>query len=241
MSKEIPILFSTQMVKAIIDGRKSQTRRIMKPQLPPCDHTVFKDADWKDEPTRWSESAMLHVGKAYCSLCGAGTEYSKDHGGIVCPYGKPGDILWVRESWSPKYVKGCLKEYQQHYQDIVPWIYKVDHPGQKQGYAAHPWKPSIHMPKDAARIWLEVTGVRVQKLHEISDQDVVAEGIDRYVFTGSFSAEVYRDLTMQSPGCAEAKDAYELLWASINGQESWDANPWVWVIEFKVLSTTGKK
>ena len=101
------------------------------------------------------------------------------------------------------------------------------------------WKPSIHMPKAAARIWLKVVNVRVERLHEITEQDAIAEGaqcgIFRYgpnVCKGEYHLEINRH--------ADYTDGFKYVWHQINGRESWDANPWVWVVELEVLSTTGR-
>lgn len=117
-----------------------------------------------------------------------------------------GDLLWVRES-------SCKNNTQTGW----PYMYKAS---EETHYVNHiKWKPSIHMPKAAARIWLEVTNVRAERLQDISEEDAKAEGIESWI---------------------DAIDNFKQLWQSINGQENWEANPWVWVVEFKVLSTTGK-
>src|SRR5690349_12457549 len=101
-TKERPILFSTPMVKAILEGRKTQTRRVMKPQLKDCDHSQYIEAAWKDQPLTFSETAVKY-GRGYCKYCGNGTGYENDFEGIKCPYGKVGDILWVRETFGELY------------------------------------------------------------------------------------------------------------------------------------------
>lgn len=185
--KERPILFSSPMVRAILEGRKTQTRRIVKARSFIC--------DVEDVPFKMTED---------CSQP------------IPCPYGQPGDRLWVRESfarqWDGKY------------------IFKADYP---KGYGADKtatgnWKPSIHMPREASRILLEVTAVTVERLLEHQEQDAIAEGVywsDRYA--GYVTDEKGQNFHASSP-----QVSYLRLWASINGQESVDENPWVWVIEF---------
>jgi len=138
-------------------------------------------------------------------------------------------LLWVRETWC----KGITKPY--HYAASVcnP---KYDKPDGG-------WKPSIHMPKSAARIWLKVTELRIERLHNITDQDAIAEGIKREVFpqTGSDCYYFYPCNDLRDDSYIDyPKTSFYSLWKSINGQESWDSNPWVWVISFEVLSTTGK-
>jgi hypothetical protein len=147
---------------------------------------------------------------------------------IVSPYGKPGDRLWVRETWA----------YHLHAQasladDDGPWVYAADGEQAKQYRLCDRWRPSIHMPRWASRITLEVTGVRVERLQDISEADAVAEGAPCW-----FCRAAVVDIT---PGrdCACALEprpgriAYRELWNSINGAGSWDMNPWVWVVEFR--------
>lgn len=198
--KERPILFSAPMVRAILAGTKTQTRRVVKPQPHDPAEGVY------------SAPSMIH---------GTGS-YTQDHmladgfDGGTCPYGKPGDQLWVRETFAK--VEG-----QTH-----PWIatdYRAtythgdrmgDHLGVKRR-----WTPSIYMPRAASRILLEIVSVRVERLQEISDQDALAEGVSPDM-----------GLRWQS-GDDTPRGIYGELWESINGPGSWDANPWVWVVEFK--------
>jgi hypothetical protein len=169
MTNEKPILFSTEMVKAILEGRKSQTRRIVKPQ--PWSHTKR----------------------------------------VLCPYGKLGDILWVRETWAHTGAYHIFKagnNWGEYYVDenYNPTDKKIQ------------WKPSIHMPRAACRIRLEITDIRVERLQDISWEDVVAEGCPGY-----------------RPTQDEPTQQFQRLWQSINGEESWQSNPWVWVISFHTL------
>lgn len=182
--KERPILFSGPMVRAILDGRKTVTRRVVKPQ-----------PDFL--------GSMTDANTPFKTL-GAGL-----HGQIVCPYGQPGDRLWVRETFA---VYGDKKMHVIHY--------RADHPhhvGQKgMGY-----KPSIHMPRWVCRILLEITAVHVERLQDIREEQSRAEGYPavREAETGGSDLDTW--LWFRS------------LWKSSNGAESWAANPWVWVIEFK--------
>lgn len=218
MPKERPILFSGPMVQAILDGRKTQTRRIMKPQ------PISLDDSFGQAPCVGISNDRAAV---QCNeLCKV----------ITCPYGKTGDRLWVRETFSMKRNDGA--EYES------PW-YKSD--ADKYGlmgmdengpvYIEHLiWKPSIHMPRHASRINLEITSIRVERLQDISESDAIAEGIeptpgrdghnDRWLFKN------LRGSLSEYSSTAYPKDAYRSIWESINGATSWDANPWVWVIEF---------
>ena len=205
--KSRPILFSGPMVRALLDGSKTQTRRILKGS------TEFKGSYNPD---------YLHVHK------------NAPGWSDICPYGKPGDQLWVRETWGARFshadfggvalhwndLRGPLKKYRTH-QNLA--LYAMSANGQYCGG----WIPSIHMPRWASRITLEITGVRVERLHEISDADAMAEGMESYALNGKPS--VTGKLNLPS-------EYYRYLWESINGPGSWDANPWVWVIEFRRLS-----
>lgn len=183
--RERPILFSGPMVRAIIDGRKTVTRRVVKPQ-----------PDFL--------GSMTDPNTPFKTL-GAGL-----HGQIVCPYGQPGDRLWVRETFA---VYGDEKMAAIHYRADRP-----HHVGQKgMGY-----KPSIHMPRWASRILLEITAVRVERLQDISQEQAMAEGVL------SCESALDPDGNGYSP-----YELFSALWVSINGHDSWHANPWVWVVEFK--------
>lgn len=207
--KERPILFSGPMVRAILDGRKTQTRRIMKPQ-------PTYDGFW------WSH-------KGYS--CGGEKQFRDGLPMFVgCPYGKVGDRLWVRETccsdgWSVHYLAdNDHREFgETRYDDVI----KLHH--YSGGFSRQ--VPSIHMPRWASRITLEITGVRVERLNEISEADAYSEGVN--IPSGqSFASNGNPELRN------EARCAFQSLWNSINGPESWAANPFVWVIEFKRIETT---
>ena len=187
--KERPILFSAPMVRAILSGRKTQTRRIVKPQP--------------------------HAGVRRSVFVRSGLE--DGHGReLRCPHGAPGTRLWVREQFSYSYGTGV--------EDRSPCWYWAD--GQPDyGDWARP-APSIRMPRWASRITLEVTGVRVERLQEISYADAMAEGVEFGNITDPLTGEIDRDAT----------EAFEVLWESIHGSGSWDMNPYVWVIEFRRVS-----
>jgi len=174
-----PIIFSTEMVRAMLDGRKTQTRRVIKPQ----------------------------------------PESMKDGKLPKCPY-QPGDILWVRETW---YYEEHMHELTAGDPDLPSGRYKhryickasdPDYPVGNKG-----WRPSIHMPREAARIFLRVIDVRVERLQEITEEDARAEGCDANIPDGVPSSIVW---------------FYE-IWNRLNARRGygWDTNPWVWVIEFE--------
>lgn len=200
-AKERPILFSAPMVRAILAGTKTQTRRAVKPQPRRVDGGVpFGDAP-----------AWAHA----------------EPGSMMmrCPYGKRGDRLWVRETFAR--IDGQTQ----------PWIetdyratYKHgDRLGDTLGIKKR-WTPAIHMPRHASRITLEVIGVRVERLQDISEADCIAEGIEPY--RGPLRWVRYMDAITGEAIHSSARDAFFSLWESINGRGSWDANPWLWAIGF---------
>lgn len=190
---ERPIIFSSEMVRALLDGRKTQTRRVIK-----------TDADYNN---------LSFDGE---SLCEHGVSMGGDGWTFIhitdCPYGQPGAHLWVRETWG----------YWGSFPDDGWVIYRAD--GDK---AQQRWRPSIHMPKKYARIWLEVIAVRAERVQDISEDDAEAEGVDWMTFAHMNSWE-YDD---------PAREAFHTLWDSINKKRGygWASNPWVWVVEFKRL------
>ena len=235
--KERPILFSAPMVRAILEGRKTQTRRVVKPDIVQAIEFMGGCEDHEDGPfpfvglqyaTRQNDNKRMMPAEwlIYC------TEYPEEGAVPVGQvYGAIGDQLWVRESWnaySVHEVDNGIFEAGYPYSKIpkvrplnAEILYSADgHEG--------PWRPSIHMPSWASRIQLEITGIRVERLQDISEEDAIAEGID---------AALCAELTTKTPWvgmCAPvAVHAYAALWESINGPGSWAANPWVWCVEFR--------
>ena len=197
--KESPILFSAPMVRAILDGTKTQTRRVVKIKTP-------KSASFLD--------------------------YSVDGVRVgPCPFGEPGDRLWVRETWAaPHSEDGRPPSAIQCDQLRIHYL-------ASEGRGGLVWRPSIHMPRWASRITLEITGVRVERLWEVSETDAVAEGVASITVSDGGASRWVNYSRPDSKGSAfgDARSSYRSLWEEINGQGSWDANPWVWVVEFKRL------
>lgn len=202
--KERPILFSGPMVRAILEGWKTQTRRgAVKTSRPDVVAPVDFDA-------------------VECSL-----EIENKQTGIrrwkPCPYGKPGDRLWVRETWQHSnhplgpYDETCQVFYRADYLDDP---HGPDGERSPEGYRS--WRPSIHMPRAACRIVLEITAVRVERLQDISAADAAAEGAPG----GHGAIPGY-------PYNATPQEHFQHVWEEINGRGSWAVNPWVWVIEFR--------
>ncbi len=215
--KESPILFSTEMVQAILDGRKTMTRRKN------IHNTINETVD------QWLCNGLENE-DGYFTF---GSESLHTDIDIICPYGHTGDILWVRETF------GYSRDGKLHFKSNV-CSPEFDKPAQG-------WKPSIHMPKAAARIWLQITEIRVERLRDVTEEDAIAEGIKKTYPDLGFDCYLCRQKGHNSfnnicndGGYNSAILSFKSLWSSINGEESFDANPWVWVISFKVLSTTGK-
>ncbi len=198
-----PILFGTEMVQAILQGRKTQTRRVVKPQ-PKNVEGCYKRPN--NNLFQWTH---LPVGVGV----GVGNPF-------ICPFGQPSDVLWVRETFCYNEDDGLSSEFS----------YKADYP------KANGWTPSIHMPKAAARIFLEITDVRVEHLHDISEEDAISEGVERmHHGFKKYTPHFTHKAGVIGVCYSNAKSSFESLWKSINGEQSWDENPWVWVVEFKTI------
>lgn len=208
-NNEHPILFSAAMVCAILSGQKTQTRRVIKAVRQ--NNTVL---------TGKYKKTVMHVLDER----------------LPCPYGKPGDRLWVRESFQPLFANDhCLAS--ANYKTGIG--YKVSYPatdGIKEYIDADKdeltarVRPSIHMPRWACRLVLEIVNVRVERLKDITPDDSLAEGVTRKMRNDfGFSC----DESEEAFNFTQSKHTFSLLWKSINGVESWNENPWVFVIEFK--------
>lgn len=201
MSKKRPILFNTAMVQAILNGKKTQTRRVIK-----------MDAGRRDQIERWTYGFQKHRWGIWHGLKGDVIEYAK-----ACPYGAPQDLLWVRETFCPDPIK------EEHQYKAGP--FKTNLPPADQI-----WKPSIYMPKDMARIWLIVGEVAVERIQDISDQDIVAEGVGLDPEAKCYPSEHWPTIWDKN------RLKFALLWDEINARRgySWAENPWVWVVRFGV-------
>ncbi len=212
-----PILFNTEMVQAIMDGRKSCTRRVVKPQWEECPHCKYVHNEYI-----YDEMAE----NVYCARCGYPLEPERRS-----PY-QPEDILYVRETWhryTKRFGKGEGCHLEEHYG------YKASIANSED--AEEPWKPSIHMPKKAARIWLKVTDVRVERLQNITPKDAENEGVGNLFYEDiGYSEKNYGTEVDSEYGIA--KEQFAWLWESTIKKSDidrygWDVNPWVWVIEFE--------
>lgn len=219
MKKEIPILFKTPMVQSILDSRKTNTRRTHGLEL------INENPDYYEWLKEYSQLDIPRQAKKFDDRHYYAFTGRRNNSTLVvthCPYGKPGDVLWVRESWRGIQQDNGSDRYEYRADEKINLYEK--------------WKPAIHMPKAAARIWLEVKNVRPERLHDISDKDAIAEGIELVEYN------CFKNYDEKNPYqyLEDPIGSFRSLWQSINGPESWEANPWVWVVKFKVLSPTGK-
>jgi len=202
-----PILFSAPMVRAILYGRKTQTRRTMKVQPWPDatvevgqyhPHRIDRNGESQPGPSTfgavWDHQDIVNGGDA----------------GLRCPYGAPGDTLWVRETWTQYPI-------ELNPEPCDAW-YKATSNGPPPPFK---WRPSIHMPRWASRITLRITDIRVERLQDISEDDARAEGCDPVVHPDG------------AVDCGTRKTTFAKLWNKINGPGAWDANPWVWAFSFE--------
>lgn len=196
--KEHPILFSGPMIRAILDDKKTQTRRVVK-NMP-----------------AWVERVGLAQGNLVQVFGTDGMNWR------CCPYGQPGDRLWVRERWqarSPRDLEWSVYKPIER-EGYQPKDWQVRYAATDETFAEWSgWNPSIHMPRWASRLTLENKGVRVERLQDISEEDAAAEGVERPAWdNASYRCEFMR------------------LWDEINPKHPWASNPWVWVVEFKQVT-----
>ena len=258
-----PMLFSAEMVRAILDGRKTQTRRVVKPQ--PTEGGLHWVTACGGDFAAWQDACLL-------------LDEHSEYGGPcqrTCPYGKPGETLWVRETWcahwnAPPYdapqsyriVTGdelppINQENGDLYQPAPSDIMTVWYGAQGDKPLHMKWKPSIHMPRWASRITLRITDIRVERLQDITEDDARAEGCEARPFPGPWW-QGYRDfgdgdlIHQQAIGETapdwmiepkkmpptpwldlSARDGFRSIWMGLHAPGAWEANPWVWVVAFE--------
>lgn len=239
-----PILFKPELVAAILDGRKSQTRRLIKPQ--PLEGKAVKRVRTPSGAIHWMVEKKHRYG---CSV-------------LVHPIAQPGDLLWVRETWKyygwtedgepwieykadgEKCIHTPTLDWQDRVQDV--WADLSSGEATEDGrFADQRWRPSIHMPKWSCRLVLEVTEVREERLQEISEEDAEAEGVREFrdLLLSPRGADAWAKYAVRAaeaqgrprPRTADSVGAFAYLWDRINGKKSpWSANPWVFVYTFKI-------
>ncbi|MFJ5452976.1 hypothetical protein ACIPT4_07975 [Pectobacterium jejuense] len=214
--KERGIIFNGEMVRATLSGQKTQTRRVVA-NVSPDNCLVLR------KPTKTKNGVYTHVLD------------SPQHD--LCPFGKVGDRLWVRETFNGFWLDDdAIQEIKDGISKASELCdYRSDYPDSSQPVGG--WTPSIHMPRWASRILLEITEVRVERLNDISEEDAKAEGVRRVADNfGNGPAHcdyLMPDLNDVAEWFRFADDSFKSLWSSIYGTESLQANPWVWAITFK--------
>lgn len=224
-TRERPILFSGEMVRAILAGRKTQTRRVVKPKH------------------KGGVITGVNPDGLPIESWGGGRGFKSGHSEVytASPYGRPGDRLWVRETWAAVPCSSGCEKYPDGFDPTVASVHQPDAPHEGWRYRAtwdkchaSRWKPSIHMPRKVCRLELEVTGVRVERLQAISEEDAIAEGCIKLPASGRIT-----DVPGGQYGgrCwVSGRSWFIDLWDSINGKRfgcAWADNPWLWVVEFK--------
>lgn len=235
------MIFNGEMVRAILDGRKTQTRRIMKVQPSDGFHPTHNGYDL-DLNAHWYTPGVVdkngYLQPAKKDVFGVADENE----GYTCPFGAVGDRIWVRETWAEAGAGAPdLKLYRANYPEHVPTHYENVPPASDIR-----WTPSIHMPRRASRITLEITGVRVEQLDKISEEDSIAEGMQGVICPSckgdpDYSTTQYDPDTLAAvdeipcQSCESNRSKFFALWDSIYGEANHCMGDWVWVIEFKVV------
>lgn len=219
--RERPILFSAAMVRAVLAVTKTQTRRVAKIETVMGRDSIM--VPWRRD------------GKADTFLLPEHAAAAADH----CPYGQPGDQLWVREAWRASLAFEITKP-----SDIpagTPIHYEANQGGALPRFNAGKLRPGMFMPRWASRLTLEVTSVRVERLQDISEADAIAEGVTTW--RDEWDTKTAATMFLHGAQAAAATNdggvgqrLYHLLWEQINGPDSWAANPWVWVVEFRRIT-----
>lgn len=216
-----PILYKPPMVRGILGGIKDVTRRLIDPQP-----EFIPGQGWEWMPRRRKDQALFQGNDLELR------QYLSDPAMGFSPYGYGHqDGLWVRETW----------QWREGFSGAGVYIFAADHEAKEP----MTWRPSIHMPKEACRLFQQVVSVRPERLREITDQDALREGIERGQLTVGWDSEVYKDYLADASGYGDPRvdwpctdtplNSYRSLWDWINGKGSFDSDPWVWRIEAKVI------
>jgi hypothetical protein len=263
--KEHPIIFNAEMVRAILNGQKTQTRRPVKTENELISFNWHGGDPSEFEDGVCSEISITQVENierveeleeyirayTYSGLLACTAEYPEEgYSEVKSPFGLIGDRLWVREAfrfWNSADERGCSAPPCGCPRDGAPVYFA--HPRANPNYTTNmdenQWKPSIHMPRFASRILLEITDIRVERVQEISEQDAIAEGINCVQFRPADGFPICDGYMVgeddgKTPLEASAKNSFRALWTSIYGDSAWSKNEWVWVITFKAAETGDK-
>lgn len=237
--KARPILFSGPMVRALIEGRKTQTRRVIT--LPEKRVTKqygavdVRNVNYWSPPSGISQEGWANPGVNYHTYDPSSGEMIGNHID-PCPYGQPGGLLWVRETWTcyrqtsyeyDEHEQVTGKKDREHYAGTLSPVFRADNKNFPDR-----WEPAIHMPRWASRLTLQITDVRVQRLQDISELDARNEGV---IFEDDPDEESdfgYHFGIDDGTLGGSPKEAFSILWRHINGESSWDENPWIWALTF---------
>lgn len=220
--KEHPLLLSTEMVLAFLADRKQVTRRIPGPTNSLVNGKRVSAGAWNKLELDWSTAESFHQGGLDGYSHPAFSVQNKHNGSaIIEPIYQPGDLLWFRETFG--YVPTGKGEKIG---------YKADHDGEMW----NKWRPSIHLPKEACRLWAEVTAVSCERLDDITEEQAMTEGVEKM----DESLMPWKHYHEPALSCMDAKTSFMTLWESVNGMQSWYENPPVYAINFKPLSKTGR-
>lgn len=239
--KERPILFNCEMVKAILEGRKTQTRRVMRRQ-PDAVERFKQGKETTDTEAKYAILRCYKNPKGF-KKCNSGWFADATY---KTPFSEfnVGDRLWVRETFCYAWNEDdhiCDKDGNPVWDAKDAHIYYAASETNVDGK----WKPSIHMPRWASRILLEITNIRVERLNDISEVDAIAEGVEPIIIQDNIPVDggwtradlhLWKGYKNKERAFREtAKDSFTSLWQEINGTDSWTVNPWVWVVEFKII------
>lgn len=208
------------MVQAIDAKRKNQTRRLKGLELINKNPDIYnRNGDPMKRRVRIFDSTIEDNPNPLESWFGFRNAISSEIEYVKCPYGQPGDVLWVRESFL---INAIGK---------TPFLYRAE--SNISNFLK--WKPSIHMPKEAARLFLQIKDIRVERLRDISESDAIGEGIECLGNSAS-GIPIWKEYFLSDINANFApENSFRSLWKKINGEDSWNSNPWVWVIEFKKI------
>lgn len=235
------MIFNAEMVRAVLDGSKTQTRRIIQSPAKNMQATGQKVIDYREPGDKWYGEHVFSMRNQSGTWC----DYTKEQFLAKCPFGAVGDRLWVRETWMPDAPRDGTWADVEFYGckgsplSMIPERYRKPehciHRASWEGSEMVGWTPSMHMPRWASRITLEITSVRVERLNGISEEDAAAEGVGSAVWFAGKGVPEEQWTSLGEHGAYRAShiNSFATLWESIYGADSWQANPWVWVIEFK--------